>query len=543
MGQLEAGGRAFWHNVWKPIDGASQLLAHGVSGVANSVAPGSSLAKSIQASSDANDAQLASDEANYQKTVPDGVGTAIGATAGTIAPFLLGPLAEGASAANAAIDGIGSGAARLAARVGSGAAQGAAINALNPTTDPTKSFAEQKLDQLTSGAIGGGVAAPVGAAVGRVLSPVGNAAAQMLRANGIRPTAGQMLGATGSQYEQKLSSVPLVGDLINAGRSRAIGDYNRAIANDALSPIGQAVPDNIAPGADMVSHVRDTISNTYDNIARNGRVVMDTPLQSDITALQSGISQDAPALAGRFNNIVNNQLLNKNGGNLTGDQWANTRSMINKAIRDHSGPNASSDDAQMVNYLNQLQDSITANAEHYSNTSVQQDLAQANTAYARYKALEKAAGSAAGQKNANVFTPTQYLNATRAGQNAFQRATSSGANGYPAQQLSHAAQPLLGATVPDSGTAGRGMVSALFAMHNPVVAAKAALAAVPYLPGVRNVMPGLLSSRPDWMRAAAPVVRNTSPIVGGGLLNQGAPQAQPSQDDAYWAQYGGMLGQ
>jgi hypothetical protein len=217
--------------------------------------------------------------------------------------------------------------------------------------------------------------------------------------------------------------------------------------------------------------------------------------------------------------------------------------MINTAISQHSGPTASSDDAQMVNYLNQLQDSLTANAEHYSNASVQQDLAQANNAYARYKVMEKAAGSVGGANNGNIFTPAQYLSAARAGQSGLQRATSSGGNAYPATQLAQTAQPLLGNTVPDSGTAGRGLMGALLALHNPLLAAKAAVGAVPYLPGVRNVMPALLTSRPAWMQAAGTAAGRAAPYVGG-MLGQAVsgPVSQPNDPYGMGATNAGLLG-
>ncbi|WP_156992150.1 hypothetical protein [Paraburkholderia oxyphila] len=550
MGQGEAMVRAAGHNFMKPINGLAQLVEHGVAGGLNYVAPGSSVAKYAQGVSDSDDAALAQNEADYQKAVPDGIGAGIGATVGSIAPFLLGTgeasavargagadatlaarAGQAAQAATANAPGIVRAVAPTAARVGTLAAQGGAYGALTPVTnqDPDQSFAQQKLGQIGEGAVGGAVAGPVGSVLGRVLSPVGNAAVNTLQAAGIRPTFGQAMGPVGSSLEQKAASLPFVGDLINSARGRAVGDFNRAIGNDALAPIGETLPGDIAPGSDMVAHVRDTIGQRFDQIARNGQVVMDPALQSDIANLQNGIAQDAPSLAGRFNNLVNNQLLNKNGGNLTGDQWADSRSMIGEAIRAHSGPTATSDDAQMVNYLNGLQDALTANAEYHSNTSVAQNLQQANTAYARYKVMEKAAGGTGAQKADNTFTPAQYLNAARGGQSAFQRATSSGGGQGYAQNLATTAQPLLGATVPDSGTAGRNMIGGLLALHNPVVALKAGVAAVPYLPGIRNVAPLLATARGP-LRALASPARVAAPYVGGMLAQPGQGAANASYD-------------
>lgn len=516
---IAAFGAGLGHGLGSTVLGAQQLIGKGLQQFDATKGAGDWLVNDATQGAKNLDA----DYAGYQETNPIAAGA--GNIGGQVAPALMLPGGQ------AQIARIGSGVGRLAARSAVGAGQGAVMGAVQPVVNDGQDFAQQKLTQIGAGAAGGALGAPVGAAVGRVLSPVGSAAVTALRNAGITPTIGQMLGPVASNIEQKATSLPLVGNLINSGRQQAVQQFNRAIGNDALAPIGETLPNNVRAGADMVQHVQQTIGQRYQDIARNGRVVMDTPLQNDIATLQAGIAQDAPALAGRFNNIVHNQLTAKNGGNLSGDQWANTRSMINQQIRNHSGFNASSDDRVMADYLQQLQDSITANAEHYSNQSVQQQLAQANAAWARYKALEKAAGMKGAQAADNVFTPNQYLSASRAGQTAAQRATSSSGQGFPAQNLAQTAQSVLGNTVPDSGTAGRLGVMDLLAgggaLANPATALKVGALALPYAPGVRNMVPALVGSRPAAVRAAAPVARRLGPLVGGML---GTDSAQQQQD-------------
>ncbi|MBH9718890.1 transglycosylase SLT domain-containing protein [Burkholderia contaminans] len=516
---IAAFGAGLGHGLGSTVLGAQQLLGKGLQQFDATKGAGDWLVNDATQGAKNLDA----DYAGYQQTNPIAAGA--GNIGGQVAPALMLPGGQ------ASIARIGSGVGRLAARSAVGAAQGAVMGATQPVVNDDQDFAQQKLSQIGAGAAGGALGAPVGAAIGRVLAPVGSAAVTALRNAGITPTIGQMLGPVASNLEQKATSLPLVGNLINSGRQQAVQQFNRAVGNDALAPIGETLPNNVRAGADMVQHVQQTIGQRYQDIARNGRVVMDAPLQNDIATLQAGIAQDAPALAGRFNNIVNNQLTAKNGGSLTGDQWANTRSMINQQIRNHSGFNASSDDRVMADYLQQLQDSITSNAEHYSAQSVQQQLAQANAAWARYKALEKAAGMKGAQTADNVFTPNQYLSASRAGQTAAQRATSSSGQGFPAQNLAQTAQSVLGNTVPDSGTAGRLGVMDLLAgggaLTNPATALKVGALALPYAPGVRNMVPALVGSRPAAVRAAAPVARRLGPVVGGML---GANSAQPQQD-------------
>ncbi|MBU9259110.1 lytic transglycosylase domain-containing protein [Burkholderia multivorans] len=516
-GKLASFGAGLGHGLGSTVLGAQQLLGKGLQAVGADTVGNWLVNDATQGAK-----KLDAEYAPYQQANPMTAGA--GNIGGQVVPALALPGGQ------AAIARLGNAAARIGARAAVGAAQGAAMGAVQPVANPDQDFAQQKLQQVQEGATGGALGAPIGAAVGRVLSPVGNAAARALQAADIRPTLGQMLGPTASQFEQKAMSIPLVGDLIRSGRTRAVQDYNRAIANDALAPIGQTLPKNIQAGPAAIQHVQKAIGDKYDDIARNGRVVMDDALQKDLVALQQGISQDAPGLAGRFSNIIQNQLLGKNGGTLSGDQWANTRSMINRQIANHSGPTASSDDRVMAEYLQNLQDAITANAEHYSNNSVRQGLAKANAAWARYKAMENAAGKPSAQRLGNIFTPEQYMAAASAGQSAAQKATSSGPAAYPAQQLSQAVQPLLGATVPDSGTAGRAALNAAIGtggfLSNPVTALKAATVSVPYLPYVRDAVPALMTSRPAAVRAAAPVARRLGPLVGGMLGSQQQQQDQ-----------------
>ncbi|WP_081056623.1 transglycosylase SLT domain-containing protein [Burkholderia vietnamiensis] len=518
-GMLTSLGAGLGHGFGSTMLGAQQLLGKGLA-----QAPGLIGKAGNWLVNDATQGMKNLDTEYAPAKAANPITAAVGNIAGEIVPALALPGGAGV------VGRIGSSGGRLAARTAIGAGQGAAMGAVQGVQNPDQNFAQQKVDQIKSGAIGGAIGAPVASAAGRVLAPVGSASINALRQAGITPSLGQMLGPVASNLEQKATSLPLVGNMINSTRQNAVSQFNLVVGNDALAPIGATLPRNVQAGADMVQHVGDRIGQEYQTIARNGRVVMDAPLQNDIASLTQGIGQDAPALAGRFQSIVNNQLLNKNGGNLSGDAWANTRSAINAQIRNHSGFNASSDDRVMVDYLQQLQDSITSNAEHYSNQSVRQQLGQANAAYARYKALEKAAGGPAAQKAGNVFTPSQLQSAIRSGQSAQQRATSSANQGFSNSQLANNAQSVLGNTVPDSGTAGRlglmDLITGAGALHNPMLAAKGAALSLPYLPGVRNAVPALVASRPQAVRNLAPVVRQALPGMLGGLSAQQPPQQQ-----------------
>jgi hypothetical protein len=80
------------------------------------------------------------------------------------------------------------------------------------------------------------------------------------------------------------------------------------------------------------------------------------------------------------------------------------------------------------------------------------------------------------------------------------------------QDLSDAAENVLGPKYPDSGTAGRIMAGGLAAgggyMLDPTIPMALGAASVPYLPGANKVMAAVLAGeRPKSIQAMQPLVR------------------------------------
>lgn len=182
--QLSDFGSAGVHNVLKPIHGLTQAVQHGLAGAADYIAPNSAISQKIRGDTTSDDAALAKWEADYQKSTPDSAGAMAGATAGTIAPFLLSGPAKGLQAAG---DYVGSlvpnaiaKAAPLVPRVVSGAAQGGLLSLAAPITEGGD-YASQKTEQAkTSALIGGGI--PVVGAIGGALY---NAAKPLINPNSV----------------------------------------------------------------------------------------------------------------------------------------------------------------------------------------------------------------------------------------------------------------------------------------------------------------------------------------------------------------------
>lgn len=414
--------------------------------------------------------------------------------------------------------------------IAKGVTGGALAGASQPVDPDNPDFWTGKLEQ---GAVGGATGGLGAAAVGglarsfapKALSPV----AADLAARGVRMTPGQMAGGQANKLEQQLTSVPFVGQSVADARNRAIGDFNRAVYSDALAPIGQTLPAGIATGGAGVQHVGDQIGAVYDGLESQAKFNYDGQFHRDLQGIRSDmLAQGAPqSVMDQFDNIVRGNLTGKmdpNTGELTGQQWGHTRSQLNTIVRNNTLGQPTADQQALASGVDALGDAVNANVVRNSPAGVQTDLTNANAAYARYKRLERAAGYTGARNSGNVFTPAQYGQAVGAASTAAQRGTNTGLNAELAQN----AQQVLGTTVPDSGTAGRGwLTTLLLAPHliaHPGLIAGGVGAKAAYSPTGIRALNALATQRPAAARALgnaiAPLALPTA--TGAGAASGGA---------------------
>lgn len=398
-------------------------------------------------------------------------------------------------------------------RVGTGAAIGTASGAMTPS-DPNsqESYWDQKLGQAGTGAAFGAGGAVMANAIGRVISGYQGNAQRALADAGVQMTPGQIMGGGAARTEEKLTSVPIVGDMIKNAQQRSVQSFNRAAYNEALAPIGAHVAPDIPVGSDAIAAVRNQIGHVYDSITPRASFIADQNFAGDLAGIRANLSQTAPGALPQFDNIVQHQITAKLSPQqaLTGEQWANTRSEINGIARNQVLGNATPDNRSLADALGQLNDAVNAGVARSSPPDIIPTLQNANAAWARYKQIETAAGSAGASNNGNVFTAAQFQNAVRRGSTSGQKATNSGLNA----QLGANAQEVLGSKYPDSGTPGRaalmGILGALggggaaaAGFGGPTLAAGAAagLAALPYTGLGQRATQALLMGRPAGAQA------------------------------------------
>lgn len=172
LSQLSDAASAFGHHAMNLPHGAAQFVQHLTAGLAQTVAPNSKIANAIADTAMADDAALEQREKAYQARTPNSAGAYIGATAGEIAPFLVGGgLADGVKAlGDVATNGVSKAVASLpaglskyvpdwatkaAAKGVGGAVQGGAISTAAPVTNGGD-YGAQKMAQVGTGMAMGG---------------------------------------------------------------------------------------------------------------------------------------------------------------------------------------------------------------------------------------------------------------------------------------------------------------------------------------------------------------------------------------------------
>jgi len=378
------------------------------------------------------------------------------------------------------------------------------------------------------GAGGGVIGTGLGRTVANVVAPNLNAAVRKLIGEGVNLTPGQMMGGVAQRIEDKLTSVPLLGDIIQSARSKGVEEFNKAAYRRALEPIGGKVPEET--GRAGMESVKNQLSQAYDDLLPKLTYKPDNQFLNNITTLEKEITginpQDAQKVASVINDVVSSRL-DKNG-EIKGEVFKVIEEKLGGLAKTYR---ASQDADQKLmgdayaTALGELRQNLARNNPQYA-----EQLNKINTGWANFSRL-RGAGSMA--NTAEMFTPNQLASAVRAADKTAGKGATATGNALM-QDLSDAGVQVLPGKIPDSGTAGRSAINsalgallggggAYAAQTHPVAAGTAALlggaAAAPYLPGVRNLVTMLGGKRPESIQKLADFIRESSPYLA-------APSAQ-----------------
>lgn len=403
-----------------------------------------------------------------------------------------------------------------------GAASGAGFGALQPVTQGD--FAEEKAKQVGIGSALGGVMPSVIGASARMIRPNTSENVKTLMAAGVTPTPGQMMGGAAQKLEDKLTSMPILGPSIQAGRERSVEQFNRAALSRVLEPIGEKLPITVKPGREAVDYVGTKVSKAYDDLLPKLTGRTDQQLSQDLSSLWQGAQSMPKDKMEQFGRILKGEIIDRFTGNglASGETIKNIESKLGSMAKGYMRSN-DYDDRVLGGAVREAQAALRTMMER-NNPQFQGQLSNINQSYANLLRVENAASRIGAEEG--VMSAAQLQAAVK------QMASSkkSFARGDALMQdLSEAGKSVLSQKVPNSGTIDRlmpiGAGAAYFA--NPLMIAGEALPALAYTPAGQKMMAGLLSSRPEFAAPLAQAVRQSSPFLlpgavqgGYGLLSQ-----------------------
>lgn len=459
------------------------------------------------------DEQVRTRESEYQ------AGRAAAGESGFDFARLAGNIASPISLATGAIAAPAAGLS-IAGRTAAAAASGGAGAAMAPVTE-AGDFTQQKLGQMGVGALAGGAVAPVAASVGRLLSPKASVSPELaaLKAAGVRPTIGQSLGGRWSATEEKLQSLPIVGDMISKARGTALDQFNRAAINRATGEVGKQVD---AVGQSGVKEAGDIIGQAYDDVLGGLKSVrFDTKFQQDLTQLRRLSRGLTDPMRSKFNDTLKDVVQGRTSPapGMTAETFKKVDSELGQQVARY-GRSSVASEQELSDALKQLQ-ALMRDQVARTSPEAAKKLKEANAAWANLVRIEGAAKAA--KNNEGVFTPAQLNMAIQQADNSVRKRAVSRGDALM-QDLGIAGQKVLGNKVPNSGTFDRaalgvgGLGAGLF---EPTIPAALIGGAAMYSAPVQSLLRGLVSSRPALAEPVAGLLNRSAPVLGtaGGLLS------------------------
>ena len=411
---------------------------------------------------------------------------------------------------------------------------------LTPTKDTENygQFVEEKMKQLPEATMSGSI---LNKLTQMTMNPKVSADVKRLMDLGMTKfTPGQLLsdvnvlgvpvGKGIQTAEKSATSVPFLGDIIGNGLRTSFKDFNKAMANKALEPLGIKVPKNIAEGEATNTFIQQQIDDAY-TLARNNAMFKSNAIDNHgrdvakrLEDLADQIKPVAGSLAREFNSKIKSDLLEPLRGPfkiVSGDTFRQLEEQLGALATDGYAKNATLGGAyeKMLKALRQELANQNPNVADY--------LKKTHEVFKNSKVISTASGRRPNIEG--IFNPEQFSSAVKASAGAKQ--TSQGMGRF--MDEAKAATNVLGNSVPNSGTAGRAMIGAgllggatVAPMIGPL-AAKSLVAGAAYSPLGMKVLTNMATKRPE-------IVKRLQPAVSAGLTglggSQGAMDASPQPE-------------
>lgn len=343
--------------------------------------------------------------------------------------------------------------------VAAGVLGGALTPVTNMSPDSDTSFAAQKAQQVGIGALTGGALGVVGGALSGAISPNVGQQARALMDAGVKLTPGQMFGGVAKTMEDKLTSVPVVGDVIKSAQGRAVDNLNTAAYGRVVAPLKKAGFDASAPttaGRDAIDSISNQVSDAYNSLVPKLTLRKDSELTTQLASLNDMAGKGlAPAQAATFQRLMatvdhNFTAEGVSSGKTLQGMLSDLKTAAQGYVSDPSFENQQLG-AALKTAQQTLEDGLRRNNPLYA-----KKLDGINEAFANLARVQTA-GAMQGASN-GVFSGAQLSAAVKAGDKTVRDNAFARGNAFM-QDLSDPAKNILGSSVANSGTADRAMAA------------------------------------------------------------------------------------
>lgn len=399
----------------------------------------------------------------------------------------------------------------LLGRAASAAGVGAIQSGLSPVVEGGD-FATVKAKQIGIGGAAGGLLGPITGATARIVKPEPSKSVGLLVESGVKPTIGQRFGQFTNATEEKLQSVPLIGDLIRNARMKTREEFNAAALNRALDPIGQK---SNGIGTSGFSDANAKIGAIYEQAkSMMGGFKVDPQGNAEINNLIQMTRALPDKERAAFDGLVNTMRgqMSQNGSFLA-DTFKRFDSELGLKARQFAGsPDAYQQ--QVGDAIKELQRALMENAKR-AHPDAAALMNKADEAYANLVRVEGATKAAANSDG--VFTPAQLMQGVKTAESSVRKRGVAKGSALM-QDLAQAGQEVIGNKVPNSGTTDRALLAALTGggltyLNNPIAWGVGSMAAAPYVPGIRQAIHALTTQRPQFAAQAANYIRGAAPYA------------------------------
>lgn len=332
-------------------------------------------------------------------------------------------------------------------------------------------------ERAKNAAVSGALSAGIGKTADAVFPRVGEAASQLLK-EGVRLTPGQRVGGMTRALEERATSVPFIGDAIEAGQQNAMEDFNRAAMNTSIRILGKGakkIPKKLQ-GQEAYQFAKDQLDEAYARVIPKLKADVGSEFEDGLVK----IIQDNADLGEDGLKTFQAKLQKILASKVTSDDRI-LRGDVLKTVDSDLGFEATkflkssvASERDLGSALSEVQTLLRQSMEGVS-PQANREYKKVRTAFRTLLPVRKAVVAATTRQG--NFTPAQLLRGSRAADQSRDKILTATGKA-PQQQLGSAAQEVIGRTIPDSGTAERGALMLMFNQmkNNPAMAFPAIVA-------------------------------------------------------------------